>query len=73
MTNDDVYRELCQIAEEWVSIHDEDRRPLPPPREYSGKFVLRLDPALHRLLAARAEREGESLNNFVAKRLQSAA
>ena len=67
-----VYRELCQIVGEWITIHKEDRRPLPAPRDYSGKFVLRIDPALHRLLATRAERTGESLNNFVAKKLQSA-
>lgn len=68
----DVYRELCQIVEEWITIHREDRRPLPPPRDYSGKSLLRIDPALHRLLATRAERTGKSLNQFVAKKLQSA-
>ena len=40
-------------------------------REYSGKFVLRLDPNLHRLFSLRAEAVGDSLNNFVVKKLQA--
>lgn len=27
----DVYRELCQIVEEWVDVLRRDGRPLPPP------------------------------------------
>jgi antitoxin HicB len=39
--------------------------PLPdPPRDYSGRFVLRLPKSLHRLLAERAEAEGVSLNQL---------
>jgi len=60
-----VYRELLQIIDEWIAIFRQDGRPLPEPREYSGKFVMRIDPALHRLLAVRAERQGESLNGFM--------
>jgi predicted HicB family RNase H-like nuclease len=67
-----VMRELCQIVDEHVAIHKEDGRPLPEPREYSGKFILRIDPVLHRLLGARADREGESLNSFITKQLQRA-
>ena len=70
-----VYRELCQIVEEWIAIHNEDKRPLPAPsvgKEYSGKFILRVDPKLHRLLAIRALQEGDSLNAYVARRLETA-
>ena len=38
----EVYRELCQIVEEWIAIHQEDGRDLPEPtagKEYSGRFV----------------------------------
>ncbi|MGA2176670.1 MAG: toxin-antitoxin system HicB family antitoxin [Verrucomicrobiota bacterium] len=38
----------------------------------SGKFVLRLEPALHRRLAVKALAAGESLNNFCAKKLAKA-
>ncbi|MHB1414450.1 MAG: type II toxin-antitoxin system HicB family antitoxin [Chloroflexota bacterium] len=41
--------------------------PLPSyPEEYSGKFNLRLPRSLHRELAEEAEREGVSLNQYVA-------
>ncbi len=70
-----VYAELCQIVEEWIEIFDEDGRPLPEAlgkKQYSGKFVLRLEPALHRRLAAKAIAAGESLNSFCVKTLSKA-
>ena len=68
-----VYGELCRIVEEWIAIFRKNGKPLPDPsanREYSGKFVLRLDPQLHKYLALRAIQDGESLNAFVVKKLQ---
>jgi len=69
-----VYRELCEIVDEWIEIYRHDRRPLPPPtnRAYSGRFVLRTGPDLHRALAVTALGEGESLNAFVIKSLKKA-
>ena len=67
-----VYAELCQIVEEWIEILETDDRPLPEPlnaKKFSGKFVLRLEPALHRRLAAKALAAGESLNSFCVKKL----
>ncbi len=44
--------------------------PLPSfPEEYSGRFVLRIPPSLHRTLAERAKREKMSLNQYVTMRL----
>ena len=60
-----VYRELCQAAEEWIEIYEQDGDPLPAGtagREYSGRFVLRVGQDLHRTLAIDAMRHGESLN-----------
>lgn len=34
-------------------------------REYSGKFVIRIDPETHRFLASRAYEAGGSLNDQV--------
>ena len=62
-----VYKELCRAVEEWIQIQDEDGDPLPDPtagREYSGKFVVRIGKDLHRELALRALREGQSLNSY---------
>ena len=68
-----VYQELCSILDEWIDIFKNDLRPLPPPtnKNYSGKFVLRTGPELHKALALRAMNEGESLNHFLVKRLKS--
>ena len=44
----------------------------PPEKPLSGKFLLRLEPRLHRAVAMAAEREGKSLNAWVKERLQDA-
>jgi predicted HicB family RNase H-like nuclease len=67
-----VYAELCRIVEEWVQILETDGYQLPEPmaaKRFSGKFVLRPEPALHRRLAVKALASGESLNNYCAKKL----
>ena len=38
-------------------------------REYSGKFQVRVPPAVHRALALRAAEEGVSLNRLVSSKL----
>lgn len=68
-----VYAELCQAAEEWVQTLHGDGADLPDAKKYSGKFVVRLDPLIHRRLAAKAKLAGESLNAFCAKVLDHAA
>jgi predicted HicB family RNase H-like nuclease len=40
-----------------------------PDKPYSGRFVLRVPPELHRKLATRATRAGTSLNAYVAGKL----
>lgn len=40
-----------------------------PDKPYSGRFLLRLDPSLHRRLVELSADEGESLNNWIASRL----
>ncbi len=44
-----------------------------PDRPFSGKVPLRLPPELHRRAAVRAQAEGMSLNQWIAKRIESAA
>jgi predicted HicB family RNase H-like nuclease len=43
-----------------------------PERPFSGQFVVRTDPALHRAVNAAARREGMSLNRWVATALERA-
>jgi predicted HicB family RNase H-like nuclease len=67
-----VYKELCETVEEWIELLHKDRVPLPEPlagKTFSGRFVLRVEPALHRRLAAKALAAGESLNSYCAKTL----
>jgi len=70
----DVYRELCRIVEEWIEIYEEDgrvppRSPFRPGKGFSGRFVLRVEPELHKALAIRSVQEGKSLNAYVAQKL----
>lgn len=71
-----VYAELCQIVGEWIEILETAGSPLPEAtadrRKYSGKFVLRVEPTLHRRLALKALAEGESLYSYCAKTLAKA-
>jgi predicted HicB family RNase H-like nuclease len=70
-----VYAQLCRIVEECVQILETDGQKLPEPlasKKFSGKFVLPVEPALHRRLAAKALAAGESLNTFCAKTLVKA-
>lgn len=73
---EEVYRKLREIVEEWVDLFNKEQKKLPEPssgKEYSGKFVLRIGSELHRLLAIRAMQEGDSLNNYCAKLLQKSS
>jgi len=67
-----VYAELCGAVEEMLELMAKDKHALPEPlakKEFSGKFVLRIEPALHRRLAAKALADGESLNSYCVKTL----
>jgi predicted HicB family RNase H-like nuclease len=70
-----VYAELCQAVEEMIALIHADGHALPEPlaaKKFSGKFVLRVEPAIHRRLAAKAFAAGESLNSYCAKTLVKA-
>lgn len=41
-----------------------------PDKPFSGKLVLRMDPALHRALAIAARREKKSLNSLIVEKLE---
>ena len=52
-----VYAELCDAVEEMIELTAQDGPSPPEPlanKAFSGKFVLRAEPALHRRLAAKA-------------------
>ncbi|MBU4446506.1 MAG: toxin-antitoxin system HicB family antitoxin [Candidatus Marinimicrobia bacterium] len=68
-----VYKELCQIVDEWIEIYKKDGIKLPQTtveRVYSGKFVLRTGKELHEVLAIKALNAGDSLNTYCVKKLR---
>ena len=70
-----VYAELCQAVEEVIELMHREGRRVPPPtagRKFSGKVLLRLDPAVHQRLVLQAQANGESLNAFVTRKLVAA-
>ncbi len=70
---ENVYRQLCQILDEWIEIYENDNIPLPTSisgKQYSGKFQLRVDSDLHKTLAIKAMQANESLNSFCGKILR---
>jgi predicted HicB family RNase H-like nuclease len=70
-----VYAELFQAVEEVIAILEEDGHPLPATlgdKQFSGKFMLRVPPAVHRRLAVKAQASGESLNTYCARALSKA-
>ena len=70
-----VYAELCTAVEEMIELIHADGKEMPRAlgsKEFSGKFVLRVEPAIHRRLAAKALAAGESLNSYCVKALVKA-
>ena len=65
-----VYADLCSMVKEMVELIQTDGHKMPHPfgkKEFSGKFVLRVEPAIHRRLVAKALAAGESLNSYCVK------
>ena len=70
---ENVYRQLCQILNEWIELYENDNIPLPTSisgKTYSGKFQLRVDSDLHKTLVIKAMQANESLNSFCGKILR---
>ena len=68
-----VYKELCEVVEEWIEIYKAEGDSLPiatAGKKYSGKFNLRVGENLHEQLSIDALRAGESLNSYCIKKLQ---
>jgi predicted HicB family RNase H-like nuclease len=64
-------RNLVKKAVQDMKTHGESP-PLPlSSRSYSGKFVVRIPPEVHRELAMKAAEEGISLNRLISAKLSS--
>jgi predicted HicB family RNase H-like nuclease len=73
-TEADVLRKLGPIVDEWVEMFLAEGIPLPEAtanRDYSGKFLVRLGPELHKKAAVHAMVRGQSLNQYVVETLEN--
>ncbi|GAA4828187.1 type II toxin-antitoxin system HicB family antitoxin [Paenibacillus vulneris] len=73
-SNGETIQELIECMEEakrgWLGVKLEYGDPIPEPQEeYSGSIRLRMPKSLHRDLAAAAELEGVSLNQYMLYKL----
>jgi predicted RNase H-like HicB family nuclease len=64
-----VYRDLCRIVDEGIALYEEEEHRLPEPlfppnKEFSGRFLLRIDPSLHKALALQSMRTGKTLDAY---------
>ncbi|MBI9094034.1 MAG: toxin-antitoxin system HicB family antitoxin [Sphaerochaeta sp.] len=58
----------------WIEYCLDDQIPIPEPEEekldeYSGKFLVRITPTLHRKLAQGAKKNGVSMNHYTSELL----
>lgn len=67
----DVLREFHAVIDSYLASCREIGTE--PEKPYSGRLLLRIDPALHRSVAAEAARTGKSINGFVEQVLRAAA
>ena len=63
---------IRKLVKETVADLLKNEEPVPEPisaRKYSGKFMVRVPPETHRLLATQAAESGVSLNRLIASKL----
>jgi predicted RNase H-like HicB family nuclease len=71
-TLDEAFKAIEDARQVWIKGTYEMGQDIPLPRdmeEYSGKFMVRIPRSLHRNLVRAAQREGVSLNQYVASLL----
>lgn len=67
-SEEDVLRQLSVIVEEWIEELRGAGKTLPEAsagKEYSGKFLVRVSPEIHRAATIRAMQSRQSLNAFI--------
>jgi predicted HicB family RNase H-like nuclease len=70
MTFDEVEQAFRDSVDDYLAFCAE--RGEPPDRAYSGRIPLRVSPDTHRQAAMRAQSEGISLNQWIARRIENA-
>ncbi|HEX3656695.1 MAG TPA: type II toxin-antitoxin system HicB family antitoxin [Pirellulales bacterium] len=70
-TIEDLNKEFCESIEDYLDMCKENGRP--PERPFSGNFVVRIPPELHKRASRLAEARGVSLNALVTELIEDAA
>ena len=68
----EAFSGIRQLVADCVADMEAANEPVPGPladRSYSGRFIVRVPPEVHRSLAIQAAEEGVSLNRLVSARL----
>ena len=71
-TPEAALRGIRKVVQEVVADLEEEDEPVPEPladRQYSGRFMVRVPPLLHRRLALEATEAGVSLNRLASAKL----
>ena len=71
-THEKALAGIRKLVKDTVADLKKNKEPIPEPlstRSYSGKFVVRVPPEVHRELAIKAAESGVSLNRLVSSRL----
>ena len=71
----DAVSALQQLVDEIIADMHSNNEPIPQPlseRQYSGKFNIRIPPALHRALAIEAAENQISMNRLISNKLSMA-
>ena len=69
-TIDDLNKEFCESIEDYLDMCKDSGRP--PERPFSGNFVVRIPPELHKRASRLAEERGISMNALVAELIENA-
>jgi predicted HicB family RNase H-like nuclease len=67
---DELKQALRESVEDYLAFCKE--RGEEPEKPFSGQFVVRIEPSLHKAVASAARRAGVSLNKWVARTLERA-
>jgi len=73
-TQNDAFKGIRKVVADTVRELEQRNEPIPAPiatKHFSGKFVVRVPPYLHRELVFQAQEAGVSLNRLVSAKLAS--
>jgi predicted HicB family RNase H-like nuclease len=67
----ELKQEFIRSIKTYLAVCKE--RGIEPDKPFSGKLILRINPDLHRKIASSAQREGKSVNKWIAETLEEKA